>query len=103
MSAVVTTGYLGLVAEAHKPLADRKRIVQGRKTKTNPSGRVIPRKMDCNQDELTELAKLYKDGDKFPNPHNKTFYFYAVEALKQLGLDKRHKLSTVKDCIRDLA
>lgn len=91
-----TLTYASIRAEAERPLEDRRKLVIGR------DGKVVPRKHHLGTAEVDQLQAALRDGDKFPNPHNRGNYFYIVEALKQLGLDSRHSFARVKDRVREL-
>ena len=93
-------GFKALLASGvlAKPLAERKELPIGR-----GGEKVVPRNHALSNDDIIALRKRHKeDGDKLPNPHNKGNYYYIIEALKQLGLDKKHPFGVVKTTIREL-
>lgn len=96
MSAKTVSGYLAVMDEAEKPLADRRKMVKGRE------GKVIPRKFHLSEAEIDQLAAAHRDGDKLPNPHNKGAYYYLIEALKSLGLRQKHSIAELTAKVREL-
>jgi hypothetical protein len=89
--------YSQIRAEAEKPLDERKNLPIGRN-----GAKVAPRKFHLNRAEIDQLSAALRDGDKMPNPHNKGAYFYSIETLKALGLDRRHSLPVFTAKMREL-
>jgi hypothetical protein len=90
-------GYADVRTEVERPLDERRKMLKGR-----DGDRVIPRKFHLTTAELDQLAAEHRDGNKLPNPHNKGTYFYIIEALKKLGLVRRHSIAEVKATMREL-
>ena len=86
--------YFDMLAEAEKPIEDRKLLPIGRGGKES-----VMRRHHVLDDELAPLRQQFKDGDVFPNPHNRGCYFYIWEALKTLGLNEWHLF---RDVVKEL-
>lgn len=84
------TSYDALIGQTSRPAAKRRKLKIGR-----GGSAVVPRKFHLSDEEVTELREQYKETKRFPNPHNKGFYFYLIEALIDLGIDEQHALATV--------
>jgi hypothetical protein len=78
----------------------------GDKRRQLPIGRggtlVKPRKFHLSDEEIASLREAHNNGDKLPNPQNRGSYFYIIEALKALGLNRRHPFGEVVAKIREL-
>jgi hypothetical protein len=79
-----------------KPLKQRRKLAIGRKEK------VTPRDYGLRGAHLEALKAAYAAGDVFPNPHNKGFSYFAIEALKSLGLDRNHSMKRFIERLREL-
>lgn len=75
---------------AEMPLAKRRMVPIGREGKA-----IKPRKFHLSDEEVTQLRAEFKETGRFPNPHNKGFYFYGVESLVDLGINEPHSLANV--------
>ena len=90
-------GYLDVMAQASKPLESRREMKIGR------GGTLVkPRKFHLSDEEIADLRKLHEDGDKMPNPQNRGSYWYIIEAIKSLGLNRKHPLKELIVKVRDL-
>jgi hypothetical protein len=90
-------GYRNLMTITDRPLADRKLVAIGR-----GGAKVAPRKFHLSTGEVDQLRAEKRDGAKMPNPHNRGSYFYIIEALAALGLDRKHKWSALVGKVREL-
>lgn len=95
----VINTYAQIRAMCDKPLAQRKELPIGRHGELG-----IPRKFHLSDTEVTALKAEAKEGGKdfVPNPHNKGFYFYLIEALKALGINRPHSVAVVQGRFKDL-
>lgn len=66
------------------------------------NAKVKPRRFHNTSDEIKTLKEAHAAGDPLPNPHNKGFYFYFLEALKALGLDRPHSVARVQSKFKEL-
>lgn len=82
--------YDDLIAHTDRPLAKRRKLNIGRH-----GASVVPRKFHLSSDEIADLKYTWRDTKRFPNPHNRGFYFYLLEALIDLGIDQMHPQSMV--------
>lgn len=73
-----------------KPLDKRRELPIGRGGET-----VVPRKFHNSLEEIKELRASHKENKRIPNPHNRGFYFYAVEALIDAGVNEKHTQSAI--------
>ena len=65
-------------------------------------GKLIPRVLHLTDDEILVLRQRLKQGDRLPNPHPKGFFHWAIEALKLLGLNRRHPFGAFKSMVQEL-
>lgn len=86
--------YYDLLDEATKPIADRRELPIGRGNEKQTL-----RRFHILQRELDQLKAAARDGDKFPNPHNRGNYYFIWEALKTLGMNRWHDF---KDLFREI-
>lgn len=82
--------YTDLLSHVEKPLAKRRELAIGR-----GGSLVKPRKFHLSDAEVTDLRASFKETKRFPNPHNRGFYFYLIEALVDLGINEAHSQSKV--------
>ncbi len=84
------TSYDALISQTSRPAAKRRKLKIGR-----GGSAVIPRKFHLSDEEVTALKEQYKETKRFPNPHNKGFYYFLIESLIDLGIDQTHPQSVV--------
>lgn len=89
--------YDDLVKHTETPLLKRRALKIGRN-----GAAVVPRKFHLSETEIAELKLKHEATKRFPNPHNKGFYHYLLEALVTLGTDKAHPLASVKSQVEKL-
>ena len=65
-------------------------------------GKLIPRNFHLTDDEILVLRERQKQGDMLPNPHTKGFFHCAIEALKLLGMNRRHPFGVFKSTVQEL-
>jgi len=90
----LNSGYEAIRSITEKPIAQRREIQSGR------GSMVVPRKFHLSAEEVITLTSTYEENGKgnfVPNPHNRTFYHYAVETLKRLGVNRAHSVPVVID------
>jgi len=85
------TSYDQLIKHTEKKAANRPVLKIGR-----GGASIIPRKFHLDQGEIEVLTAEYKSTGRFPNPHNKGFYFYLVEALVDSGVNEEHTLASIQ-------
>ena len=99
-SKFLRSGYDAIRSITDKPLAQRREIPAGRHGEM-----VIPRKFHLNDKEIATLTAEYAENGKgyyVPNPHNRTFYHFAIESLKRLGVNRAHSVPVVIARFKDL-
>lgn len=89
--------YDDLVKHTETPLLKRRALKIGR-----DGTAVVPRKFHLSETEIAELSLQHQAKKRFPNPHNKGFYFYLLEALITLGIDKGHSIAAVMSQVERL-
>ncbi len=89
--------YDDLIKHTEKPLASRRELAIGR-----GGAHVKPRKFHLSADEVADLKAQYKETGKFPNPHNRGFYFFLVQALADMGLNDKHPQGRVMQKVESL-
>jgi hypothetical protein len=89
--------YLDLMALTSKPIADRRLVPIGR-----GGEKIVPRNFHLGKEEIEVLREKHEGGDKLPNPQNRGSYFYIIEALKDLGLNRKHPFGDVFNKIKEL-
>ncbi|MGC4033110.1 MAG: hypothetical protein QM754_15510 [Tepidisphaeraceae bacterium] len=89
--------YDDLVKHTETPLLKRRALKIGREGTA-----VVPRKFHLSEAEVAELTLQHQATKRFPNPHNKGFYFYLLEALVTLGIDKAHSTAAVMQQVERL-
>lgn len=81
-----------------KPLNKRPELNIGRKNSKQKA-----RNYGLLAEDVVRLKAMFEAGDPVPNPHNRTFNYYLVEALKALGLNRNHSSERVIDKFKELA
>lgn len=61
-----------------------------------------PRRFHLSPDAIEQLKTEFKETKRFPNPHNKGFYHYLVEALVTMGVNEEHFQSRVMAKVQSL-
>ena len=89
--------YDDLVKHTETPLLKRRALKIGR-----DGTAVVPRKFHLSEAEVAELSLQHQATKRFPNPHNKGFYYYLLEALNTLGIDKAHPSAAVMQQVERL-
>lgn len=89
--------YDDLIVHTEKPLAKRRELAIGR-----GGEHVKPRKFHLSPEEVADLKVQYKETKRFPNPHNRGFYFYLVEALVDMGINDQHPQGRVMQRVEKL-
>jgi hypothetical protein len=86
--------YFDLVAEAEKPIAERRSIPIGRR-----GNETIQRRFHKLASDIDQLSAAHRDGDKFPSPFNKANYHYLLLVLVKHALstaDRPRKINLTK-------
>ncbi|HLL87694.1 MAG TPA: hypothetical protein VK324_00160 [Tepidisphaeraceae bacterium] len=91
------TTYDALISQTNLPAAKRRKLKIGR-----GGSSVVPRKFHLSDEEISDLREQYKETKRFPNPHNKGFYYFLIEALIDLGLDEQHPQAAVIERLENL-
>jgi hypothetical protein len=87
--------YLKIKKEADLPISQRSKII-----KTNRGNYRIPRKYHNSPQKLTRLQAQIKSGNT-PNPYRQGGIYYAfIQALINLGINKRHSFLEIKKEMR---
>jgi hypothetical protein len=81
--------YDDIIAIVEQPLAYRRWLRIGRRGKY-----VIPRRFHLIKKQVTVLRRKYSK-KRMPNPFNRGFSYYLLEALVQLGINEKHPTATV--------
>ncbi len=89
--------YDDIIWNVERPAWERRRLPIGRR-----GALVTPRRFHLSDKRLAELRKARRRHKRFPNPHKKGFYFYLVEALVELGVNKSRPLEAVIERVRQL-
>lgn len=103
VSLYAKRSYFEMIAEAEKPIAERRALPVGR-----GGSEAVQRRHHLLVSDIDQLGAAFRDGDKFPNPYNRACYHYLLETLKSLGAittadkAKRVKFSTVYDRFKEL-
>jgi hypothetical protein len=91
-------GYFHLWRETEKPIRSRRTLAIGREGEKQK-----PRRYHIPSEELAKYKEMHEAGDPFPNPHNTGAYHFILEALKKLGVDRRHSWEVFYAKFKDLA
>ncbi len=90
--------YRDLLEVVEKPQSKRPELAIGR-----GGSKVIARRYHMVSSRLQKLTDAFKAGDQLPNPFNRGCYYYTVEALKALGLNRNHSWTRFVEKYKELA
>jgi hypothetical protein len=91
-------GYRDLLAQTKLPANQRKQFAIGRGGEKR-----IPRNFSLDAGDAAKYRELFEGGDPLPNPQNQGgAYYWTIETLKNLGLNKRHKFATFYARMKEL-
>jgi hypothetical protein len=89
------------VASAPQNTWGRKLIEENRKARVY-SRSTKPRNHGLHAETLEKLIEQFNGSKTIPNPYSPGPYFYFIEALKDLGVDKMHRFIVVRDRMQEL-
>jgi hypothetical protein len=90
--------YVDIMQEAEKKSKDRKAILCKK-----DGSKIVPRKYHLTLGELFLLEREWRLTKRFPNPFKKKGIFHMIiEALIDLGIDKKHSFPDLKAKIKEL-
>ena len=99
------------IASRYKTYESIRKIVSlpTEKRRELPIGRngamITPRNFGLSDTDVANLTEEWKENGKgtyVPNPQNKGFYFFAIETLKALGVNRSHSVAVVIAKFREL-
>jgi hypothetical protein len=61
---------------------------------------VIPRRFHLTKKRVAILRRRFRKEERMPNPFNRGFFHYLLEALIDLGINKPHPMATVMEEVK---